>query len=375
MLRQNNFRKVAIGTIFDFPETNSKITKKFCNHHKGAIPVYASSRSEFSVLGHIEDNIPGVKYYANCLSWNRNGSVGYVFLREHKFATNEDHRAMVIKKQFVENLDKLYLKFEIERQLFTNGFSYIDKCGVGKIQEVEIYIPVDSNGNFNKDEQIRLANQYISVEKIKKELSLDFTKIDTSVITVPNSYPVISIELGKLFYIKKGNSKYTKKYLHNNHGTYPLYSSQTSNFGELGKIDTFDFDEECFTWTTDGVYAGTIFYRNGKFSITTHCGVLSIRPEYKRSIDHQYLSFKLNELLPNNTLGEGANRRIGIERINELSIEMPADNDNNPDLLRQQLIADKYNEIYKIKSYLKTDYRQIINSSINIVDEALITVI
>ena len=36
---------------------------------------------------------------------------------------------------------------------------------------------------------------------------------------------------------------------------YPVYSSQTINDGEIGKIDTFDFDGEFVTWTTDGANA------------------------------------------------------------------------------------------------------------------------
>jgi type I restriction enzyme, S subunit len=34
-------------------------------------------------------------------------------------------------------------------------------------------------------------------------------------------------------------------------GKYPVYSSQTKNDGCLGYIDTFDFDANILTWTTD----------------------------------------------------------------------------------------------------------------------------
>lgn len=46
--------------------------------------------------------------------------------------------------------------------------------------------------------------------------------------------------------------------------TYPVYSSQTSNNGIMGYLDTYDFEGEYITWTTDGANAGTVFYRNGK---------------------------------------------------------------------------------------------------------------
>jgi type I restriction enzyme S subunit len=57
-------------------------------------------------------------------------------------------------------------------------------------------------------------------------------------------------------------------------GLYPVYSSQTMNDGCLGYIDSFDFDCDQITWTTDGANAGTIFLRSGKHNCTNVCGTL-----------------------------------------------------------------------------------------------------
>ena len=57
-------------------------------------------------------------------------------------------------------------------------------------------------------------------------------------------------------------------------GLYPVYSSQTQNEGCLGYIETYDFDKEQITWTTDGANAGTIFLRKGKYNCTNVCGTL-----------------------------------------------------------------------------------------------------
>lgn len=73
----------------------------------------------------------------------------------------------------------------------------------------------------------------------------------------------------------------SKKYINDNPGEYSVYSSQTENNGELGKIDTYDYDGEYLTWTTDGKYAGSIFYRNEKFSITNVCGLLDVKDKSK----------------------------------------------------------------------------------------------
>ena len=79
--------------------------------------------------------------------------------------------------------------------------------------------------------------------------------------------------LEDIFKISRGRVM-SKEYLSQNKGEYPVYSSQTANNGQIGKISTYDYDGEYLTWTTDGANAGTIFYRNEKFSITNVCGLL-----------------------------------------------------------------------------------------------------
>ncbi len=82
----------------------------------------------------------------------------------------------------------------------------------------------------------------------------------------------------------------SKDYLRENIGDYPVYSSQTANNGELGKINTFDYDGEFLTWTTDGANAGSVFYRNGKFSVTNVCGLLKAKSS---DLNMKYLSYYL----------------------------------------------------------------------------------
>ena len=85
----------------------------------------------------------------------------------------------------------------------------------------------------------------------------------------------------------------SKDYLRENIGDYPVYSSQTANNGELGKINTFDYDGEYLTWTTDGANAGSVFYRNGKFSVTNVCGLLKSKTN---DVSMKYLSYCLGNV-------------------------------------------------------------------------------
>jgi hypothetical protein len=155
---------------------------EFCNNNKGNIPVYASSKDEKSVLGYIKDNMPNIKYYENCLSWNRNGSVGYVFIRNQRFTTNEDHRAFLVKEQFVKNLSKEYLKFTIENNLLKDGFYFLNKCGLDKIKKVKIPIPVTPCGEFDLDVQKNIAQKYQQIKQTRMSILKELNRIGTTVI-------------------------------------------------------------------------------------------------------------------------------------------------------------------------------------------------
>ncbi|WP_245822074.1 restriction endonuclease subunit S [Actinobacillus succinogenes] len=105
----------------------------------------------------------------------------------------------------------------------------------------------------------------------------------------------------------------SKQEIEKNQGKYPVYSSQTLNNGVMGYLDSFDFDGEFVTWTTDGVNAGTIFYRNGKFNCTNVCGVLSSKLEQLNlrflayilsTVSYKYVSHTLaNPKLMNGVMG------------------------------------------------------------------------
>ena len=73
-------------------------------------------------------------------------------------------------------------------------------------------------------------------------------------------------KIGEIAEVGRGRVISHRDFAKSIHSKYPVYSSQTSKDGLMGYIDTYDFDGEYITWTTDGVNAGTVFYRNGKFN-------------------------------------------------------------------------------------------------------------
>ena len=112
------------------------------------------------------------------------------------------------------------------------------------------------------------------------------------------------------------------------HPLYPVYSSQTSNDGIMGYLDSYMFDDEYITWTTDGANAGTVFYRKGKFNCTNVCGTLKIQPKFDcyfvslvlQQATQKYVSSNLaNPKLMNNTMASIKIRMPNIETQKQLS--------------------------------------------------------
>jgi len=167
----------------------------------------------------------------------------------------------------------------------------------------------------------------------------------------------IEILLSDIFEIKKGLLKYTKEFIHKNYGEYPVYSSQTKDNGIIGKINTYDYDCECLTWTTDG-YAGIVFLRKGKFSVTSHCGVLILKKKNEKILLN-YLYYYLSENLKKHAIGD-QNKRLTVDIIKNVKIKFPIDEKGELDLIKQQKIFEKFSYIRKIKENIKKENEKII---------------
>ncbi len=113
----------------------------------------------------------------------------------------------------------------------------------------------------------------------------------------------------------------SKEYLSDNVGDYPVYSSQTVDNGEIGKIDSFDFDGEFVSWTTDGANARTVFYRSGKFSITNVCGLIKIKnnPE----LNYKFLFYWLSIEAKKHVYSGMGNPKLMSHQMEKIKIPIP----------------------------------------------------
>jgi type I restriction enzyme S subunit len=144
-------------------------------------------------------------------------------------------------------------------------------------------------------------------------------------------------ELGEMFEISRGRVM-SKDYLNENSGEFPVYSSQTAKNGEIGKIKTYDFDGEYLTWTTDGANAGTIFYRNEKFSITNVCGLLKVKNE---DINPKFAFYVLSDEMKSYVNAGMGNPKLMSNVVTRIKIPLP------PLAVQQEIvrILDSFTEL------------------------------
>lgn len=160
---------------------------------------------------------------------------------------------------------------------------------------------------------------------------------------------VKKIKINELFSLKRG-IVISKKYINAHHGKYPVYSSQTKDDGILGYIDTFMYDGEYITWTTDGVHAGTTFYRNGKFNCTNVCGIMVLNDNC-HNIYLPYINCLLNLKEIAKSSGNKKVMSDDITRAN-LSISIPVLADGTFDLETQKELTEKYRAVEAQKKNL-----------------------
>lgn len=113
----------------------------------------------------------------------------------------------------------------------------------------------------------------------------------------------------------------SKDYLRTNAGEYPVYSSQTVDDGVFGRINTYDYDGEYITWTTDGANAGSIFYRNGKFSITNVCGLLKVKID---DVNTKFLAYILANVAKKYVSAGMGNPKIMSNVMANVKVQIPS---------------------------------------------------
>ena len=174
--------------------------------------------------------------------------------------------------------------------------------------------------------------------------------------------------MNDIFYIGKGFAKYTKKYGNEHKGDYPVFSA--SNHAPLTYINTYDYDGEFLTWSTNG-FAGYITKINGKFSINGDRGVL-IPKETIKNLNIDYIKYLLEPVLRNlakgrkGEKGEDEFTKVYPSMLEEVKIEIPVSNDGSLNIEIQNEIVDKFSFVKEIKENIAKYKKELIEIDIDI---------
>lgn len=132
-------------------------------------------------------------------------------------------------------------------------------------------------------------------------------------------------KLGEISNLVRGKV-ISKDFIRDHEGVYPVYSSQTANNGLLGCIDSYMFDGDFLTWTTDGAYAGTIFRRYGKFNITNVCGLIKLEDS---RINQDFLFYWLSISAKDYVLEGMGNPKLMSNVASTIKIPIPSLSEQN----------------------------------------------
>lgn len=350
--------------LFDLQKGMAKYTRKYGNLNKGEYPVFSASNSAPLAFINTFD------YDGEFLTWATNGFAGYMKIISGKFSINGDRGVLRPRK---DNINISYIKYKLEPVLRIiakgrkgeRGKDEFTKVYPSMIENIEIAVPVDKDNNFDIFTQAKIAYKYEFLDDIKRKAGEYQKQIRNLSIEMDLEYEFEEKKLTEIFDIIKGKQVYTNDYIRKHKGNTPVYSSQTVNDGIIGYIDTFDFDCNALTWTTDGIYSGTVFVRSGKFSMTTHCGALIPKSGIK-NILLEYVHLYLKNTLGRFAIGE-QNKRVTVNIMNNLIIPLPVTKNREYDLIAQREIAEKYNKIERVKNSVLEELDRIKNMAVEIV--------
>ena len=170
----------------------------------------------------------------------------------------------------------------------------------------------------------------------------------------------LEIPITQVFDIVRGDGKYTRSYVHEHTGEYPLYSGNT--FGPFAQIDSYNYNVPALTWAIDGL-AGYMMIHRSPFSATNHRGILLLKDT---NIDLEYAKYTLEpifrELKKGRQGDNGENEYTSLPpfMIQSVKFAVPVDHNGEPWLEKQKEIAAGYVTLEQTK---ETVVEQIANLS------------
>lgn len=345
------YKKVKIKDICTPAKADKTLTKARAKDKEGPYPVYAATIGEiFAYVNDYNNTKP-------CLVVVNDGDAGNTYIVNDQKYTIGKHATGLIPN---DDIDIIYLQ-----KVATPIFKKIAKgYGLGNLPkadvlEVEINIPI-KDGKYDIQIQRDLADIYNQINEQKEVLLSKVVELQNINVLLPKDINTLWAEVKPidLFYPKGGNMSYSKTWAKENPGKYHLYSGTTS--GSYYLVNKADYNGEYLSWCIDGL-AGYMMYHNEAFSVTCHRGVLEPNQDVDfSSIDIKYIKYVLEPIFRKRKKGRegdlGKNeytslKPIAVKKMKD-TFPIPIKEDGSYDLIKQQELASKYEQIESIKTEL-----------------------
>ncbi|MDR1348856.1 MAG: N-6 DNA methylase [Prevotellaceae bacterium] len=335
-----------------------RLVKKNLIHINGDMPIY-SANVKTPISYHNKSNISD--FSNNFVLWGIDGDFEYNFVPKHTPFVTTDHCGAI--RILTDDILPAYLMVQLEKVKYKYGFDRGLRSSLKNMQNVSIEIPFDESGNIDIEKQKEVIEKFEFVSELKTKIDNYKKQIEELNVEIETNYQYKEVSINDIFNFTRGRV-ISKKDLKDNAGEYPIYSSNTKENGIFGYLNSFDFDCEGITWTTDGIYAGTTFYRNGRFSITNVCGLMTVKEYYKKTV---YLPF-VNAVLNFRNIATGTDNKKVMKNVilnSNITIKIPINSKGELDLSTQKEIAEKHKKIEQIKKSISGELDKIANTEID----------
>lgn len=363
-----NTKLFLLTDLFDIHRGSGTYTRSYNQKHKGNYPVFSGNTfNSFAYIDSFDYNTP-------CLTWSIDGLAGYIMVHNSPFsATN--HRGVLVPKCSCINLD--YAKYVLEPIFRSikkgregdNGENEYTSLPPFMLSNVYLPVPINSSGQPDLIVQNEIVEKYITVRQAKEVVSeIRKAIIETTIVLDNEEYTLKYYPLLAVFDASKGRSKYTKKYGNSHPGPYPVYSASSKL--PLTYIDTFDYNGNYLTWSTNG-FAGTLLVLDRKFSVNGDRGVL-IPKDGRTDINLSYMKYTLEPIFRElakgrkGDNGEDEFTKLYPSMLSEIMVPIPVDTNGLISIVAQEEIADKYASIEQYKKEVVSKLSALIHENIEL---------
>ena len=338
-LSDDKLLKIDIGT---------RVLKRnlFADRHKNhTVPLYSANINE--IFGYIQKtNLE--RFEHPYVIWGIDGDFDLNIMEKGKEFASTDHCGSI--EILDEGILPEYLHLILQQKTYQLGFDRSLRANLKNVKAINVDIPINSSGEFDKIKQAALVSQHKALFDLQNKSISIKDEIKNIRVALDEDFEYKELNITKLFDVVKGLSIYTKQYGNLNQGLYPVYSA--SNKKPLTYINHYDYDGAYLTWATNG-FGGYMKVIEGKFSVNGDRGVLVPKSS---SINIRYVKYVLEPIL--RVLAKG---RLGEKGKNEftkvpktllvpITIRMPINSDGDVDFDRQVEIALMFDMIEKMKN-------------------------